>query len=417
MVLALCLQAPARAATYEAAGQKFVASGSTFSSIGGYSTNGMTFAGNGGMMLFNAFSNLDSQISNIKATAVTSTNLESALNNLFLKYFGSGSDTNSLIWSLNYYASRLDAATRIGNKDLIHYIDEMKADTRDIADSLVYDGKSAASILDSIFYGINRRGLECTFFTGPSGNTVRVKSLLSGLSYLGDFLFRDFVLLSGESMLGIDGVRQSSIGSNVSFADLVNRGLLGLDADLTGVDGKTSVNLLSFDASGNAVVSTVGVDNLLDAIGLMTQEIQNPLAKLQHVLADDSDIHLKNEVSDNVDQVTEDFTGDGAGSVKPSDISSVAGFAGGIKDAFSGAGSPADIFSVMGDADVFRFFSQEVADDLDQTGAASARAAADVDSVVEGYMSAFYIDDDGFVRASAPSDSDWDAASYLEGLQ
>lgn len=71
----LALSVSVNAETYTAAGQKFVGNGSTFSSIGGYATSSMTFAGTGGIMLYNAFSNLDRQISDVRASSVTSTSL------------------------------------------------------------------------------------------------------------------------------------------------------------------------------------------------------------------------------------------------------------------------------------------------------------------------------------------------------
>ena len=103
----LALSVSVNAETYTAAGQKFVGNGSTFSSIGGYATSSMTFAGTGGIMLYNAFSNLDKQIETVRAASVTSTSLDT----VFSKYFGSSGIFNS------YFGSKISDIlnTRLSN--------------------------------------------------------------------------------------------------------------------------------------------------------------------------------------------------------------------------------------------------------------------------------------------------------------
>lgn len=187
---------------------------------------------------------------------------------------------------------------------------------------------------------------------------------------------------------------------------------------LVGEDGSAVFSFLSPGQDGGLEASEQEVNNLLDALALLGTSLQNPLAKLQYVLADDDDIALKDANKPNEDAFKDNFTGDGDSAVKPSDIGELAGVSSSVKDTFAGAGSPADIFSVLNDSGSFGFFSQEVADILEPpVPAAVSDEPFDVDALMEEdseFWGQFDIDDEGFCT---PKFSLFDAESYLEGLE
>lgn len=105
--------------------------------------------------------------------------------------------------------------------------------------------------------------------------------------------------------------------------------------------------------------------NLFDFLSAFAERLDDPLTKLQFVLASDDDIQMKQEEKPNEDAVKDNFFGDGDGSVSTSNISDAAGLTSGAKDTFGGAGSAGDVFVVAGNQDTYSFFSEAVANDLD----------------------------------------------------
>lgn len=197
----------------------------------------------------------------------------------------------------------------------------------------------------------------------------------------------------------------------LSLPGILSKGFLGLSRNLSGDDKLTTFSFLSPDAdAGGLLARPVSVNNLLDALGLIGTQLQNPLAKLQYVLADDDDIELKDEVKENQDSFKDNFTGDGEGAVSGSQIKDVAGLGSSIKDTFSSAGSSADIFSVLNDSGNYGFFSQAVADELDRV---ANPVPAAVDNGVPDWLEGCEVDEDGVVRVV---DDVFDLSSYVEGM-
>ncbi|MDE6454607.1 MAG: hypothetical protein K2L38_01555, partial [Dysosmobacter sp.] len=177
----------------------------------------------------------------------------------------------------------------------------------------------------------------------------------------------------------------SSAPKGSSFLGMIVQSLLGLSKQLVGADSSALFSFLAPGEDGGLEVQTQEVNNLLDALALLGTSLQNPLAKLQYVLASDDDIELKDSQKENENQFKDNFTGDGDAAVKPSDIGELAGVSSSVKDTFAGAGSPADIFSVLNDSGSFGFFSQEVADILEPSvpAAFSDDPPFDVDALME----------------------------------
>lgn len=409
------------AETYTAAGQKFVGNGSTFSSIGGYSTSSMTFAGTGGIMLYNAFSNLDNQISAVKASAVTASSLSDA----FSQYFGSGGIYNALLFSqLNTYftpghANNIHSLLSSVNTHTSQTVDN----TSKISDRLMYNNTSAAGWL----YAINQAVLDGNaamaasqnlinrainakasyrIYKDPDGSYTITDNLLGALSFISQLLLSTNSY--GGEVLGADGL-PVSLSTSIGTAEILSTSLLGLSCNLAGSDKSSEFNPL-IPVGGPLQEQEITVDNVLDAITLVGTHLQNPLAKLQYVLADDDDLILKDAVKDNQQSVTDSFTGSGPGAIGTGDITDVADISGGIRDSFGGAGSAGDAFSVISDGDTWSFFSAETASNLDTVG-----ALALVDERPDSYLDGYYLGDDGLYHLASGSLFDVDA--YLEGLK
>lgn len=426
----LVLSVPVNAETYTAAGQKFVGNGSTFSSIGGYATSSMTFAGTGGIMLYNAFSNLDRQIETVRAASVTSTSLDT----VFSKYFGSSGIFNSYFGSkisdiLNTRFEQFFGPTgTLGN--IYSKLGDILTHTADTKNRLIYNGTSAAGWLYAIHQALgiangnlttingsigvtnDRIGDPVTMITGAdqSGNSTfgTVSDILSALAAVNDVTY-GLGSYTGQYIKtkGLLGYGTASIST------IVAEGIAGLHRKFFGPFGTPRVGWLVPDADGGLTTETVQYDNLIDLVAKSAQRIQNPLAKLQYVLADDDDIRLKDKVKDNQQAVEDGFTGDGPGAIDKDDIGGVADISGGLNNAFGGSGSPGDAFGVLGDGDTWLFFSPEVASELDHaTPDGGESRSADVD---DDPFAGLELGDDGLYHL-APGGM-FDMSAYLEGLQ
>lgn len=373
-------------ASYNAAGLRFVGSGNEFSSIGGYSTSGMTFAGNGGLVLYQAFSNLDAAIADVEAKAISSTDFDLLLN----KYLGQAGTLNN-IWDL------INAV----NNNLVSFDSRVKT-------ALASANSSLSSVISGIGTTNDKIG-GSVVVTGTDGGTLRVSTILGALSAIS--AFQKFAFSSSHSIpfLTYDGSLSSSSGI-VGVAYIMRCGFSGLSANIAGSDKITAFSLLSPGEDGGMESLDATADNLLDALGLLGTHLQNPLAKLQYVLADDDDIKLKDATKENQDSFTDNFTGGGSGAVSGSQINDVAGIGSDVQQAFAGAGSFSDIFTVLNDSGNYGFFSQEVADALTTVG---TPAAVSESSIMNDILEDYDVDESGIL---VPKHSLFDISEYLEGI-
>lgn len=379
-LLTVCLiSGSASATTYNVAGIKWVTSGAggliNFSKIDGVSTSTMTFAKDGGRILWTAFRNLEGQIDAVDAKVATAVTADS-LDAVFQKYFAAQSDGSKNMWQ-NLYNLYNRVVTL--NSNMNTRLDSLKSTittTNDrIGSNFSYYEFSGGKILAS------------------ASDLASVLSGISSLIYDGSFL---------PSNTYLDSAGHASHTGPMSLPLLTASGFLGLSANLAGSDKSTTFSLLDDDL----VPQDKSVSNLLDALGLIGTSLQNPLAKLQYVLADEDDIALKDASKDNQNSFKDNFTGDGDAAVKPSDIGDMADFSSGLKDAFSGSGSLSDVFSLFSDSRASWFFSEEVARDLDRVNAPSGASASDD---LEHYFSNVDVDEDGFVH---PKSDLWDVSSF-----
>lgn len=213
---------------------------------------------------------------------------------------------------------------------------------------------------------------------------------------------------SWNSVLGPNGNVISTSGSRnrPSLTYIVQSGLIGLSRNLVGPGSA------SFSAwRGPDQFRTVTSNNLLGMLSLIGANLQQPLAKLQYVWADDDDIRIAQKNQPVKDKVEENFVGDGEAAVKTSDVDGMAGIGGSIKSTFAGSGSVGDVFSVLGDSGNYGFFSQEVADALDTVNSPAVVSEADEWAA---FYDSYWVDDAGV--AHSKDMSLFDLSSYLEGL-
>lgn len=206
--------------------------------------------------------------------------------------------------------------------------------------------------------------LPLAFFEPYSWSAVT--SSLSPFLLLGNI--RDLFLQStwiapGSAIMGVDG-NISAVASSMSFQNFLATSFLGQRNYLVGDDRQTVFSFLSDDITQEPTI--VEVDNMLDALGHIGTQLQNPLQRLAYVFANPQDLEIRDDVSQNVDQAQQDFfKPDGQGSVKPSQIGDAAGISGGAAGALASPGSVGDLTSQINNGDNFSFFSQTTLGNLD----------------------------------------------------
>lgn len=197
-------------------------------------------------------------------------------------------------------------------------------------------------------------------FMGLSDNSSRMQKLL--YDRLGEVDSR-FLADTGWTSLNSDGT-YFTLTQPSSFTSLLPRGFLGLSHNLVGDDKQTTFTFLAEDVTQAS--DKVTVDNILDALGIMGTQLQNPLQKLAFVFANDQDLEIREDVSENLDAAQENFFKPGGnGSVSAGDIGDAAGISGGAAGALSSPGSVGDLTAQMNNSDNFSFFSQITLGNLD----------------------------------------------------
>lgn len=160
-----------------------------------------------------------------------------------------------------------------------------------------------------------------------------------------------------------DGSITGSYGYVWNLADLTADGFVGLAKRLSGDDRTTIFSFLQEDIQS---VQQVTADNLLDALGIMGTQLQQPLQRLAYVFANPQDLEIRQDVSDNVDSAQDNFfKPDGAGAVSPGNIQDAAGISGGAAGALQSPGSVGDVTGQINNPDNFSFFSSVTLGNLD----------------------------------------------------
>lgn len=150
------------------------------------------------------------------------------------------------------------------------------------------------------------------------------------------------------------------------------------NTNLVGSDRSTTFSSFLFDSALNRTTSTTSVNNLLDAIGWLGSAVQRPLSQLQAVLANDDDLRLRQETQEEVDAITDSFTGDGGAAPTTDNIGDMAGISADFSGMFDSGVGAGDLMGVINGGDTYSFFSQETADSLDTAGNAGIATASDM---------------------------------------
>lgn len=183
------------------------------------------------------------------------------------------------------------------------------------------------------------------------------------VEYLANSLLglRSNLRFTGQS-LGMNGWDVAF--KDISFPDLLRHGMTGLSRQLVGSDYMTTFSFLQEDIKLPAQSVTTG--NILDALGIMGTQLQNPLQKLAFVFANPLDLEIRENVEDNMEEANDGFfKPDSDGSVKGSDIKDAAGITSGLKDSLSSPVSVGDLFSQFGSDSNFLYYSEQTRADLD----------------------------------------------------
>lgn len=239
-------------------------------------------------------------------------------------------------------------------------------------------------------------------FTGEVGQIGRRVSTLelldNGFLGLASRMQSYFQRPANRPGLLSDGSVTGSYGYAWNLSDLTADGFVGLARRLSGDDRTTTFSFLPKDVNQAAV--SVSVDNLLDAIGTVGTELQNPLQRLAFVFASDQDLSIRDDVSDNVDSAQDNFFKPGSGgSVSPDNIGDAAGLSSGFKDSLSSPVSVGDFFTQFNSGSNYSYFSEQSRVDLDTVS--SPVAISDIDSFVDDVL-ALDSDGDGYVSLYDP---------------
>lgn len=304
--------------------------------------------------------------------------------------------------SNDFHANFLKGFMFLGTNGELRYADRYISGT--LVDNYGYVGLAylLSGNEDHTIYGLDYNGDDKEGTRGSWSLSDIVANGFSGLA----------ALISGPDShreeyvwLGSSGMDQNG---RTSLMDMVGEGFLGLAYDLW-PDRRDSTKqvLLDFISPDDGVSHSLYVqDNLAQLLAGGFSGLQNPLARLAYVYADQDDIAFKKAEKPNIDAVKDSFFGDGQAAVNPGQIKDAAGISSSVKGSFAGAGDPGDAFVAINDSNSYWFFTQEVADTVDTVNSPSVQSD-------DNFLDRFVQDEDGFY--SLVDLSPWNVGSYLGG--
>lgn len=300
--------------------------------------------------------------------------------------------------SLHSYLTSIDSA----NKSMLNLFDEGRFYHR--------YGNYMVNSIDEVVSGIDEviselgSGSATDVWTSylPSSwfDTVSFKNVSKNLRPY-DFLMslrNDFVslMLRAPKLVSLNSDGTVVYRENaVTLPYLLNWGFLGLSSNLAGSDKVTTFSFLSSDISQEPTV--VKVNNILDALGHIGTQLQNPLQRLAYVFSNPLDLEIKDNVTENTESANDNFFKPGSpGSVKPSDIGDAAGFVTGAGDLLKTDVSAGDMFTGLSHDS--GFWSQTTMDGLYEGNSsyASPSLASDDGLNYDPFFSSLVVGDDGY---------------------
>lgn len=189
------------------------------------------------------------------------------------------------------------------------------------------------------------------------------------------------------SALGADG-RLISVGGNQYLHVTLENGFMGLASIMRGQSGAAVTGQL-LNSSGLSGAD-FSANNLLSALGVIVP-IQNDIAKLRYVLANDDDIEIRDSQKENMDAIKDGFTGGGAGALKPDNVGGMADLSGSLSGVLETEVGVGDLFGQLGSGgEGWGFFSEAVANDLNTVPASYALEDDDFVSFFDAEHREFY---------------------------
>lgn len=248
------------------------------------------------------------------------------------------------------------------------------------------------SILSSFSNSLNishRFSYPSGTFNPSAGSDVRVPNLLnvnnSNMAYV---FYRSE---PATSSFALGSASASNLGDR--FNILNNNVVQTFTALVT-----PRTNLLGFYLGNDGSYKSVPAYSLGDMIFNLNFALADGLSALKFVFADSETIGRKKDFKDRSDSIFDDFvSSDGDNSISLSDISSVSSGLGDLKSSVSGGANASSAFAVLGgDSDGWNWFSQTVADDMDQVssgasgGGSRLRSRSDSDSFSTPLLDEYY---------------------------
>lgn len=163
----------------------------------------------------------------------------------------------------------------------------------------------------------------------------------------------------------------SSIKNSISSVDTK---LSTTNTNLASViNAINSSNALLTSVNSNTSMSASNTSFILSGLTATLPDIKDSVVQLQQVLASDEDLAIRQDQASRVDAISDDFlSSSGDASVSLGDIGSAKDSITNIKDSLSGGASQSQLWTILGSgSDAWSWFSQSVADDLDQSGSQS----------------------------------------------
>lgn len=313
--------------------------------------------------------------------------LSGSIGNGFIDIHTLLTSTNSFLKTIDsnlaFYLSRIDTNTQNLHGDNLNILSQLSS-------SFATNHNDLANLLSSNHSDLNTVSNDITsfhnLFTDGNFSIYTWNDISTG--YSRNISFPDYLYIMSNN--------------SINFYSSLNRYLFGNDH-------LTEIVTTSIDENGDIIESSSSYFNILDVLGIIHNDLQSPLSKLQYVLANDDDVKLRAETEKNLNEFDNQFTGSGPGSISPSDIAGVGGISGSLKSSFKDSASAADTFYVINNSQSYQFFSQEVSDSLDTVNNPVVYGALDSDFWLDDFVE----DDDGFM--SLKSNSAFDPFAFLRG--
>lgn len=271
--------------------------------------------------------------------------VESKLSDVYNAITNSSTDLGTLI---PYFMP--DSSYDFSNNSWKQYVRRVIGTDITFSNSTVTSSSLAVQLRDYLYDSLLIQGRS----------TLRLEGLVMGDSYSDQYYNKSFVMSSGN---------EQNLGTQSIWADIrkVSRYITQFGYRTTG-DPLNNGVITKYDNSSINVDRTLTLKQYMYLLG---ENITSSLGRLAFVLANDQDIALRNNTSNNVSQFNYTFASSNSNaSVGVNDFVSLGSVSGSLKSSFSSNGTISDISSSLSNSDDGRWdwFSINTFYDLDSTG-------------------------------------------------